>query len=187
MPQSLPIVDEALVRTLHGVACAAGNDEKHTALFNVAASRAESVEQFDAAMVKTFVDLARFSMYERNFRRASLLLEKAWGSMLETYPDNRLFHLEALWMLKECYVRLDMIPFAVDASNAALAIMQECVDRRDAYALNSSAHCPQKFCANVLDGLKRRKDAQYAILKRRAGTLDMMWSKLKSTIDPPCE
>jgi hypothetical protein len=187
MPQSLPIVDEALVRTLHGVACAAGNDEKHTALFNVAASRAESVEQFDAAMVKTFVDLARFCMYERNFRRASLLLEKSWGSMLETYPDNRLFHLESLWMLKECYVRLDMIPFAIDASNAALSIMQECIDHRDAYALNNSAHSPETFTANVLDATKRRKDGQHTALKSRVRVLNTMWSTLKSTIDPPCE
>lgn len=185
--QNLPIVDEQFVRRLHSEATKVWNAEKRTALIVVASSRAESVEQFDAQMVKTFLDLSKWCMYERNFRRASLLMEKAWGSVLTLYPDNRLMQLECLWMLKECYIRLDEGGCIGDSLRAALVIMQDCIDRRDTYAISRSPYGPKKFSANVLTYLKNIKHTDCAELTRKVRDLEVVWSRLVATIDPPCD
>lgn len=185
--QTLPIVDEALVKRFHAEASKVWNSEKHTALISVASARAENVEQFDGEMLTAFMQMARWCMYERNFRRASLLLEKAWGSLIEHFPDNRKLQLEALWMLKECYVRLGQTGCAADALRAAMVVMQDCIDRRDAFALTTTPYSPRRFSDNILQILKAKKSAEYAKLSRRVRDIERTWNLVTSTMERPID
>jgi len=181
---NLPIVDEAIVRALQLEAAKPGNDDKHTQIFSLASSRAENVEQFDPEMLRAFFEMSKWCMYERNFRRAAMLMEKAWASILSIFPDSRVKQLEALFVLKESYVRLDEPNAAADALKAALAVMQDCIDRRDAYALTNLPQPPQKFAHTVLEFLRAAKHPQALELKRKVAQLDQNWNLVRSAVEP---
>ena len=181
---NLPIVDEAIVRTLHVEAGKGGNNDKHTQIFCLASIRAENVEQFDPAMVKAFFDMAKWCMYERQFRRAAVLMEKAWPNLLSMFPDNRTMHLEALSVLKQSYIKLDESGSMIDALKAALSIMQECVNSRDGFTMRNPRFNPARFSDDAIAYLKQIKHKETIDLIRRVNDLNGIWGRVLSTIEP---